>query len=126
MEIIAETPVTLAWLGDAVYSLAVREHLLSRGFRRPGELQKLSAKRNSAAGQRAVLEALEPELNEDELEIVRRGRNAHPKTIAKNADLKTYLSATALEALFGYLSLYNKEERMEQLLARCMELGDAL
>lgn len=128
MEIVSETPVTLAWLGDAIYTLRVREKLLAQGKRRPDVLQKLASKYNSAIGQAAVLDALVAQnlLNEDELEIVRRGRNAHVKSPAKNADLKTYLKATALEALFGYLSMYHHEERMEELLKICMDLGESL
>lgn len=128
MEIVMENPVTLAWLGDALYNTRVRQHILARGTRKADLLQKQAAKFNSAVGQAKVLDLLleENALNEDELEIVRRGRNAHVKTSAKNTDLKTYLKATGLEALFGYLSLYHHEERLEELLKRCMELGDTL
>lgn len=128
MEIVMENPVTLAWLGDALYNTKVRQHILARGTRKADLLQKQAAKFNSAVGQAKVLDLLleENALNEDELEIVRRGRNAHVKTSAKNTDLKTYLKATGLEALFGYLSLYHHEERLEELLKRCMELGDTL
>lgn len=126
MQIVTENPVTLAWMGDALYTAAVRDHLLKKGVRKPEQLQKQSAAFNSAAGQAAVLETLEENgiLNEDEQEIVRRGKNAHVKSIAKNADPKTYLKATALEALFGYLYLYDQPQRMNELLALCMKLGD--
>ncbi|UNT95907.1 Mini-ribonuclease 3 [Allobaculum mucilyticum] len=128
MEIVMENPVTLAWLGDAIYNLKVRETILASGKCRPDVLQKTAAKYNSAVGQAKVLDALLERdlLNEDEKEIVRRGRNAHVKSPAKNADLKTYLKATGLEALFGYLSLYHHEERMEELLTICMDLGETL
>lgn len=128
MEIVMENPVTLAWMGDALYSTKVRKHILDAGVRKADQLQKKAAKFCSAVGQAIVLdELLEKEmLDEDEKEIVRRGRNAHVKTSAKNTDLKTYLKATGLEALFGYLYLYHHEERMETLLQTCMELGDAL
>lgn len=128
MEIVAETPVALAWMGDAVFSLRVRESLMKKGFRRPRQLQQLNARMCSAQGQQKILQTLEQEqiLNEDELEIVRRGRNAHVKSIAKNADPKTYLDATALEALLGYLYLYGHKERLKEILDRCMEAGDLL
>lgn len=128
MEIVMENPVTLAWMGDALYSVKVRNHILSKGVRKADLLQKQAARFCSAAGQAAVLEALEEQncLNEDEQEIVRRGRNAHVRSSAKNADLKTYLRATALEALFGYLYLYEHTDRMDELLSLCMELGDKL
>lgn len=128
MEIVMENPVTLAWMGDALYSVKVREHILSKGVRKADLLQKQNARYCSASGQAAVLDALLEKglLNEDEQEIVRRGRNAHVKSSAKNADLKTYLKATALEALFGYLYLYDHQERMNELLKICMETGDQL
>lgn len=128
MEIVMENPVTLAWMGDALYSVKVRKHILDGGTRKADLLQKKNARYSSAVGQAIVLDALlEKELlNGDEKEIVRRGRNAHVKTSAKNTDLKTYLKATGLEALFGYLYLYHHEDRMEELLQTCMDLGDAL
>lgn len=128
MEIVMENPVVLAWMGDAIYSAKARKHILDAGIRKAEQLQKRNAKLCSAKGQAFVLEKLiEAEsLNEDEMEIVRRGRNAHVKSVAKNADLQTYLKATALEALFGYLYLYHHEDRMAILLDKCMELGDLL
>ncbi|MBD5424330.1 MAG: hypothetical protein HDR44_04345 [Allobaculum sp.] len=128
MEIVMENPVTLAWMGDALYTTKVRKRILDQGARKADVLQKQAAKRCSAIGQAKVLDHLLEQnlLNEDELEIVRRGRNAHVKSPAKNADLKTYLKATALEALFGYLYLYHHEERMNALLEMCMEIGDQL
>ncbi len=128
MEIVMENPVTLAWMGDALYSVRVRKHILDKGVRKADLLQKQNAKFCSAAGQSTVLDQLVERglLNEDEQEIVRRGRNAHVKSVAKNADLKTYLKATALEALFGYLYLYDHKDRMEELLDQCMEIGDTL
>lgn len=128
MEIVPESPTALAWMGDAVFTCAVRRHLLEAGYRKSDILQKKSVRYNAAAGQSALLQRLEKEewLNEDEREIVRRGRNAHVKTIAKNADPKTYLEATAFEALIGYLYLYGHEDRLEDLLRRCLEWGDVL
>lgn len=123
-----ENPVVLAWMGDAIYSVKARKHILDQGTRKAEQLQKHNAKICSANGQAFVLGKLLEQgcLNEDEAEIVRRGRNAHVKSVAKNADLQTYLKATALEALFGYLYLYHHEDRMEVLLDKCMELGDQL
>lgn len=126
MEIVMENPITLAWMGDAVYSLKVREHLLEKGLSNPSVLQKENARLCSAAGQAEVLKRIEEGLTEDEAEIVRRGKNAHVRSMPKNSDLKTYRMATALEALFGYLFLYDKKERMEQLLDACMKEGDSL
>ncbi len=75
-----------------------------------------------------MLEALKSSgiLNEDEMEIVRRGRNASIHSKAKNADIETYRKATAFEALIGYLSLYHHEERLDQLIDLSLQTGDTL
>ena len=65
-------------------------------------------------------------LSSEEREIVRRGRNANVHTTAKNADKQTYMEATALEALLGYLYLYHHEERLAELLDFCLMKGDSL
>jgi ribonuclease-3 family protein len=113
-------------MGDAIFTSRVREHLLGLGYRRPKQLQSMAIEYNSAKGQAKLLEILENQnmLNADEQEIVRRGKNAHVKSVAKNADYKTYLKATAFEALLGYLYLYNHRERLEELLEFCMQQGD--
>ena len=97
-------------------------------FSKANVLQKKSAKINSAKGQAAILAQLEKEnfFNEEEKEILRRGRNATIHSKAKNADGKTYLRSTALEAVIGYLYLYKHEDRMDQLIKRIIELGDTI
>lgn len=126
MEIVTENATSLAWMGDALHGLKVREHLLRKGITSPGRLQKLSAEFCSARGQASVLEKMEAMdlFSTDEKEILRRGRNAHVNTTAKNADKATYMQATALEALLGYLYLYHHEERLAQLLDLAIELGE--
>ncbi|EOS60535.1 hypothetical protein C815_01206 [Firmicutes bacterium M10-2] len=128
MEIVTQNATNLAWMGDALMTLAVRSHLLEQGYTKANVLQKKSAKINSAKGQSYILEQLEKEnfFNEDETEILRRGRNATVHSKAKNADGRTYMRSTALEALIGYLYLYHHEERLEHLLHRILELGDTL
>ncbi len=126
MEIVTENATSLAWIGDACMSLAVREHLLKKGYKRPDVLQKKAAKFCSAKGQAAMLDNLvgRSYFSEDEYEILRRGRNASIHSKAKNADGQTYLKATALEALLGYLYLYKHEERLQEVLAEILRLGD--
>lgn len=128
MEIVTQNATNLAWMGDALMTLAVRSHLLEQGFTKANVLQKKSARINSAKGQSYILEQLEKEnfFDEDEMEILRRGRNATVHSKAKNADGRTYMRSTALEALIGYLYLYHHEKRLEQLLHRILELGDTL
>lgn len=126
MEIVTENAVALAWMGDALMSCHIREHLLKKGYRRPDDLQKKSAKYLSAKAQCRMLDALEAEnfFDDDEKVIVRRGKAARIHTKAKNANVHEYLQATALEAVIGYLYLYGHEDRLKALLARLAQLGD--
>lgn len=103
--------LTLAYLGDAVYELWVRSHLLELGYERVRELHKQAISYVRARTQAQILHALLPELNEVEQQIVARGRNAkggHPK----NVDVVTYRHATAFESLVGYWQLSGQFDRM--------------
>ena len=128
MEIVTQNATSLAWIGDAIMSLKVREHLLDLGYRRANILQKKNAVICSAKGQACILDQMMQDdfFNEDEKEILARGRNATIHSKAKNASGKTYLKATALEALLGYLYLYDHKERLNVCLNRIIELGDQL
>lgn len=128
MEIVTENATSLAWIGDALMTFMVRERILKKGYRKADLLQRKSAKICSAKGQSKILSVLKEEMNfsEDEMEILRRGRNATIHSKAKNADGKTYLEATALEALIGYLYLYDHKERLDELMEKVLELGDTL
>jgi len=105
--------LTLAYLGDAVYELWVRTHLLELGqHEKVKELHKQAVSYVRASTQAQVLHALYPELNEVEQQVVLRGRNAkggHPK----NVDVVTYRHATAFESLVGYWQLNRQNDRME-------------
>lgn len=127
-EIITHNPVSMAWIGDALYSVKVRHHILDKGYQKPAVLEKMSARYCSAKGQSRILATLNERdfFTEDEKEMLRRGRNANVKTTAKNADRATYMNATALECLIGYLDLYGHRDRCEELLDVCMEIGDTL
>ena len=109
-------------------SLAVREHLLSLGFRKAHVLQKKNAMICSAKGQAIMLNKMMEEnfFTEDEKTILARGRNATIHSKAKNATHKTYLEATALEAMLGYLRLYGHEDRLKVCLDKIIEIGDNL
>lgn len=104
--------LTLAYLGDAVYELWVRTHLLDLGHEKVKELHKQAISYVRASTQAQVLHALFPELDEVEQQVVLRGRNAkggHPK----NVDVVTYRHATAFESLVGYWQLNGQSERMQ-------------
>ena len=128
MEIVTQNATSLAWIGDAIMSLKVREHLLDLGYRKANILQKKNAVICSAKGQACILDQMMQDdfFNGDEKEILARGRNATIHSKAKNASGKTYLKATALEALLGYLYLYEHKERLDVCLNRIIELGDQL
>ena len=126
MEIQEYNGTSLAYMGDAVMSLYVRELLLSKGYQKSKDLQKFSEAWVSAKAQAGFLNQLETEgfFTEEEWAIVLRGRNTNPKSKAKNADVITYRKATGLEAVFGWLYLMKKEERLLQLWQRIVALGD--
>ena len=99
------SPVTLAFVGDAVYSLYVREELVLSADFKAGELNKLSAQKVSAHGQSELTERLMPLFSEEEAEIFRRGRNAKKTARAKHASVAEYNRSTGFEAVLGYLYL---------------------
>ena len=104
----------LAFMGDAVYGLLVREKLCK--VNRPsGKLHALSVNYVSAAAQRDAFQIIEPLLTEEEMSVFKRGRNRHSGSLPKNADSKTYHIATGVETLFGWLYLGGKNERARAL-----------
>lgn len=109
------SPLTLAFIGDAVFEILVRERLVCMGSRSSSELHRLSVSQVCCQAQAAASEKLTPVLTEEEQEIFRRGKNAHPGHIPKNADQKDYHLATALEALFGYLYLSGQIDRVKEI-----------
>lgn len=119
-EVYQSSSVTLAFVGDAVFSLFVREKLVSDHDLKAAELTKRANIAVSAVAQSAMFEAVLPELSERETEIARRARNAHTPAHAKNASLSDYKRATALEAVFGYLRLSGQNERLYDLMEKCL------
>ncbi len=116
--------LTLAYIGDAVYELYVRQQMLSRSST-AHKLHLLSVRRVNNNAQAALLQAIEPELTEQELRIARRGRNAKG-IVPKNADVQTYRKSTGLEALVGYLYLRQDTARLRWVLEQIEEVvGDA-
>ena len=109
-------PVTLAFVGDAVYTLYVREKLVLNHAYSTGTLQKLSSESVSAHGQNALLEKILPRLTENETAVFKRGRNAKKPTRSKSASVAEYNNSTGFEALLGYLYLTGNYSRIEELL----------
>ena len=109
------TPLDLAFAGDAVYGLLVREYLLKSGSRPVKELHTLAVDMVRAEAQAKAAHIIMPMLSPDEADIYRRGRNAKVGGIPKSATPGEYHSATGLEALFGSLYLNGKGDRIEEL-----------
>jgi len=109
-------PVALAYVGDAVFELLVRQHLAARPNHKPDELHRGAIRYVSAKAQREMLDRLQPHLTEEEAGIVRRGRNAKSGSPPKGADMRDYRHATALECLFGWLYYAGRFGRMAELL----------
>ncbi len=107
--------LALAYIGDAAYELAVREHILKNGITVNGEMHRAAKRFVSAAAQTEMLKKLTDVLTEDEASVVRRGRNAKSHSHPKNADLSDYHNATGFEALWGYLYLSGDTQRMNEL-----------
>lgn len=106
------SPLTLAFVGDSVYDLLVREHLVNIANRSVGELNKLKVALVNCKNQAKFAKLIMPNLTDKELSIYKRGRNAAPKCTPKNSSVADYHSATGLEALFGYLYLNNEKQRV--------------
>ena len=113
--------LSLAFIGDSVHTLFVREKVLAGSEGKMQNYHNLSAKYCKAETQAKALEKLKPILTDEEREIVRRARNARPKHQAKNASLADYSEATSFEALIGFLYLSENEERLNQILKISVE-----
>lgn len=112
------SPLTLAFVGDGVFDLFVREEIVCSANRPVKELNKLKVERVRCEAQAALFSRIEPFLTEEETDIFRRGRNAHTSHTPKNASSSDYHTATGIEALFGYLYLSDRHERIRELIAK--------
>nr|WP_232058274.1 ribonuclease III domain-containing protein [Cohnella abietis] len=110
------SPVVLAYVGDAVFEIYIRQRLVAGFNRKPHELHRAATGYVSAAAQAKLLERWVPLLSEEEADIVRRGRNTKSGQPPKNADPADYRHATALECLVGHLYYHGQKERLEQLM----------
>ena len=111
----------LAFIGDSVHTLFVREEILSMPNRKIENYHTLASFYCKSSSQAKALENIKPFLTDEEKEIVRRGRNAKPKHQAKNASQADYSYATAFEVLIGYLHLSGQSERLKEILQLSMK-----
>jgi ribonuclease III family protein len=110
---------TLAYMGDAVMEQFVREHLIRNGQVKPNKLHVSATKFVSAKAQAGmVVQLLEQNFfTEEEVAVIKRGRNANQGTVPKNTDVQTYRHATSFEAIIGYLYLLNEHDRLKEIMA---------
>ena len=119
-EVRAMGSLALAHVGDAVFELLVRVHLAAAGGK-SGSLHQAAVEMVNAAAQAGDMEKLLPLLTEEETEVFLRGRNVKVHSVPKHARLGDYHAATGLEALFGYLYLLDRRERLNALFAAIVE-----
>ncbi len=112
VDVRAYSPLTLAYIGDAVYEMIIRTVIVERANKAANELHKKAVKFVQAGAQAAMITALQDILTEDELAVFKRGRNAKSNTSAKNASITDYRKATGFEALIGFLYLMDDMDRV--------------
>ena len=109
------SPLTLAFIGDTVFDLLVRETLICEANRPANDLHNLAVQKVKASAQAGFVEKLLPHLTEKETSVYKRGRNAKSGHLPKNASQSDYHMATGFEALIGYLYLSDEIDRIKEL-----------
>ena len=110
------SPLVLAYIGDAVYELFIRSKLIGAANAQTSELHKKTIFFVCAESQFHAFYAVESMLTEEEMSVLKRGRNAKSQTTPKNADVTHYRYATGMEALMGYLYIKGEKERIDILM----------
>jgi len=118
--------LVLAYVGDAVYELAVRSHLVGSGMTRVNRLHDKAVKYVHAGAQAKIVRELEGILTAEETAVIRRGRNAKSPHTPRSAGVIDYRQSTAFECLIGYLYLKGDTTRLEEILALALEIGREL
>ncbi|MFE8698581.1 Mini-ribonuclease 3 [Cytobacillus sp. FJAT-53684] len=116
--------LALAYMGDAVFEIYVRRHLIQSGQVRPNQLHREATYYVSAKAQSQIIHQFldSSVLSDEETAVVKRGRNAKSGTVPKNTDVQTYRYSTAFESLIGYLYLSEKEERLEEIILAAFQI----
>lgn len=115
-----ENPQVLAFVGDGVYTLFIRNKIVLEHKAKSGELHKLTTDYVKASKQSVAIEKLLPIFTEDELAIYKRARNYKTASVAKNASVQEYKRATGFEAVLGYLYLAGQADRLNEILSMCV------
>lgn len=115
--------IALAYMGDAIYEVYIREHLLAKGIVKPTHLHHTATNYVSAKAHAALYHLMQEDdiLSDEEIKYFLRGRNAKSHTGAKNTDIVSYRISTGIEALFGYLYLSKQTARIEELISWCIK-----
>lgn len=120
------SPLTLAYIGDAIFDVVIRSIVVGRGNTPVNQLHHKTSHIVKAHSQAMMAEVLLDEMTDTEKDIYRRGRNAKSHTMAKNATVMDYRSATGFEALMGYLYLTDEMDRILELISIALERCDLL
>lgn len=120
-----KNPVELAFVGDAVFEMMVRTRIAKTVDVSAHKLHRMAVEYVCADAQSAALEHILPLLSEEELDLVRRGKNASKISVPRNGTPRTYRSATGFEALFGYLHLVGEHDRVAELFEAVCAFHDA-
>ena len=115
--------LNLAFIGDGVYDLLVRESLVKNSSAHVGELNKLKVSMVNCKSQAEYVRLLADELTDEEAEIYKRGRNTKVNSASKHSSLSDYHAATGLETLFGWLYLKGRTERINELFTLIIKLS---
>ena len=115
-EVQVMSPLIWAYVGDCVYELFIRTHLVNTTNLKPHKLHIEAIKYVKAGAQAEILNKIYDNLTDEEKDIVRRGRNTENHHLPKNSNVHEYMYATAFEALIGYLYLTKQNERLEEIL----------
>ena len=120
------SPLVWAYVGDSVYELYVRTYLVNKTNQKPHSLHVHAIKYVKAQAQANILNELTKELTSEEQDIIRRTRNTENHHLPKNADVKEYMYATALEGLIGYLYLTKRTDRLNEILKKCIIIQERI
>jgi ribonuclease-3 family protein len=118
------SPLALAYLGDAVFELCVRQYITETYNTGVSKMNEYARRLVNAASQAEMYRKLEEVLTEEETAVIKRGRNAKSKSVPKKADVASYRRATGLEALFGYLYVCGRQGRIDELFEICVSCAD--
>lgn len=121
VDIREQSPLALAFVGDGVYSLLIREYLVTQKRHPVNKLHKMAVAYVSAKGQFKALQLILPMLSEEEVTLVKRGKNTSKASVAKHASVEEYRASTGFECLIGYLRLTGQNDRINYLVNYIME-----